>query len=273
MASKVNVKFVAILVGVLILLAGGVGGTAMLVLFKSADDLAAQGDALMQAGNPTEAEKAYAKAVNKERTNPEYIRKWRDAIGQLVPKTQTLFDIKYPQYTQVRKTLADLLKTDVAAHRDYLDTLMEMLGAGYSRPLCEQIAQAASDALLQFGETKQATDSDVLKRYRALANLRIMTEARNLKPETEQQIKADFEAALAADPGDVESVIGLQQWYLYQADMAIRGERLDEGSKLAEQGRKVVRDFRARDPKEPKTALTQLSWLLTDARRQAQAIS
>jgi tetratricopeptide (TPR) repeat protein len=273
MASKVNVKFVAILVGVLILLAGGVGGTAMLVLFKSAKDLSAQGDALMQAGNPAEAEKAYAKAVNKERTNPEYLRKWRDAIGQVVPKTQTLFDSKYPQYTQVRKTLADLLKTDVAAHRDYLDTLMEMLGAGYSRPLCEQIAQAASDALLQFGETKQASDSDVLKRYRALANLRIMTEARNLKPETEQQIKTDFEAALAADPGDVESVIGLQQWYLYQADMAIRGERLDEGSKLAEQGRKIVRDFRAKDPKEPKTALTQLSWLLTDARRQAQAIS
>lgn len=273
MASKVNVKFVAILVGVLILLAGGVGGAAMLVLFKSAKDLSAQGDALMKAGNAAEAEKAYAKAVNKERTNPEYLRKWRDAIGQVVPKTQTVFDSKYPQYTQVRKTLADLLKTDIPAHRDYLDALMEMMGAGYSRPLCEQIAQAATDALLQFGETKQGGESDVLKRYRALANLRIMTEARNLKPEAEQQIKSDFEAALAADPADVDSVIGLQQWYMYQADMAIRGERLDEGNKLAEQGRKVVRDFRAKDPKEPKTALTELSWLLTDARRQAQAIS
>lgn len=273
MASKVNVKFVAILVGVLILLAGAVGGAAMLVLFKSAEELAAQGDAFMQAGNAVEAEKAYAKAVNKERTNPEYLRKWRDSIGQVIPKTQTLFDSKYPQYTQVRKTLADLLRTDVAAHRDYLDTLMEMLGAGYNRQLCEQIAQSATDALLQFGETKQGGESDVLKRYRALANLRIMTEARNLNPEAEQGIRTDFEAALAADPGDVDSVIGLQTWYMYQADMAIRGERLDEGNKLAEQGRKIVREFRAKDPSEPKTALAQLSWLLTDARRQAQAMS
>ncbi|MBY0112645.1 MAG: tetratricopeptide repeat protein [Phycisphaerales bacterium] len=273
MASKVNVKFVAILVGVLILLAGGVGGAAMFVLFKSAKDLASQGDALMKANNPTEAEKAYAKAVNKEPTNAEYLRKWRDSLSQVVPKSQTLFDSKYPQYTVVRKRLADLLRTDVAAHRDHLDTLIEMLGAGYNRQLCEQIAQTTTDALAQFGETKQGGESDVLKRYRAMANLRIMTEARNLKPEVEQQIKSDFEAALAADPGDVESVIGLQTWHLYQADMAIRGERLDEGNKLAEQGRKIVRDFRAKAPNEPKAMLAQIGWLLTDARRQAQAMS
>lgn len=273
MASKVNVKFVAVLVGALVLLAGGVGGAAMFVLFKSAKDLASQGDSFMKANNPTEAEKAYGKAVNKEPTNPEYLRKWRDALGGVVPKTQTLFDSKYPQHAMVRKRLADLLRTDVAAHRDYLDTMMEMLGAGYNRSLCEKIAQDTTDALLQFGETKESTDSDVLKRYRALANLRIMTEARNLKPEAEQQIKSDFEAAIAADPADVDSVIGLQTWYLYQADMAIRGERLDEGTKLADQGRQIVRDFRSKDPNEPKTALAQLGWLLTDARRQAQAMT
>jgi tetratricopeptide (TPR) repeat protein len=274
MASKVNVKFVAILVGALVLLAGGVGGVAMFVLLKSAKDLAAQGDTFMKANNSAEAEKAYAKAVNKEPTNPEYLRKWRDALGTVVPKSQTLFDAKYPQHAMVRERLADLLRTDVPAHRDYLDTLMEMLGAGYNRNLCERIAQEATDALAQFGETKLNTsEADVLKRYRAQANLRIMTEARNLKPETEQQIKSDFEAAIAADPGDVESVIGLQSWYLYQADMAVRGERLDEATKLAEQGRQVVRDFRSKDPNEPKTALAQLGWLLTDARRQAQAMS
>lgn len=274
MASKVNVKFVAILVGALVLLAGGVGGAAMFVLFKSAKDLAAQGDSFMKANNAVEAEKAYAKAVNKEPTNADYLRKWRDALAGVVPKTQTLFDAKYPQHAMVRQRLASLLRTDVAAHRDYLDALMEMLGAGYNRNLCEKIAQETTDALAQFGETKLPNaDADVLKRYRAMANLRIMTEARNLKPEAEQQIKNDFEAAIAADPADVDSVIGLQTWYLYQADMAIRGERLDEGNKLAEQGRQIVRDFRAKDPNEPKSALAEVGWLLTDARRQAQAMT
>lgn len=273
MASKVNTKFVAILVGALVLLAGGVGAAAYMVLFKSAADLAKQGDALMAANKPVEAEKAYGKAVNKDATNIEYLRKWRDSLEKLAPATQTLFDAKYPQYPLVRKKIADLLRTDVQAHRDHLDVYLQtMENAGYNRQFAESLVQSATDSLSQFGDAKDG-ESEALKRYRALANLRILLESKSMKDADIAGIKSDFEAALRADPADVDSVIGLHNWYIYQADLALNNQRPDEAIKLAEEGRNIVREFRSKDPSEPRTKLLTLGWLLADAKRQAFALS
>ena len=273
MASKVNTKFVAILVGALVLLAGGVGAAAYMVLFKSAADLARQGDALMSANKPIEAEKAYGKAVNKDATNIDYLRKWKSALEKLAPTTQTLFDAKYPQYTLVRKKIADLQKTDVQAHRDHLGVYLQTLeSAGYSRQFAESLAQAATDALAQFGDTQEG-ESQVLRRYRALANLRILNESKNLKDSEIDAIRADFEAALKADPADVDSVIGLHNWYIYRADNALNNQRPDEAITEAEKGRNIIREFRAKDPSEPRTKLLTMSWLLADARRQAASLN
>jgi len=273
MASKVNTKFVAILVGALVLLAGGVGAAAYMVLFKSAADLAKQGDALMAANKPTEAEKAYGKAVNKDATNIAYLRKWKESLEKLTPATQTLFDAKYPQYSLVRKKIADLLKTDVKAHRDHLDVYLQtMENAGYSRQFAESLAQAATDALAQFGNSNDG-DGQVLRRYRALANLRILSESKNLKDSEMDAIKADFEAALKADPADVDSVIGLHNWYVFKADNALNNQRPDDAINEAEKGRNLVREFRAKDPSEPRTKLLTLGWMLADAKRQAFALN
>ncbi|MBX3388689.1 MAG: tetratricopeptide repeat protein [Phycisphaeraceae bacterium] len=274
MAAKVNTKFVAILVGALVLLAGGVGAAAYMVMFKSAADLAKQGDALMAAGKPTEAEKVYGKAVNKDATNLTYLRKWKESLEELAPQTQTLFDAKYPQYTLVRKKIADLQRTDVQAHKDHLDVYLQtMENAGYNRQFAESLAQSATDALAQFGDAKEG-DSESLRRYRALANLRILTESKNLKDSEIEAIKADFEAALKADPADVDSVVGLHNWYVYKADFALNNQqRPDEAVEWAEKGRNVVREFRSKDPKEPRTAMLELGWMLADAKRQAYALN
>ncbi|MGH7244227.1 MAG: tetratricopeptide repeat protein [Phycisphaerales bacterium] len=273
MASKVNTKFVAILVGALVLLAGGVGAAAYMVLFKSASDLAKQGDALMAANKPDQAEKAYGKAVNKDATNIAYLRKWKDSLEKLSPTSQTLFDAKYPQYTVVRKKIADLLKTDVPSYRDQLEVYLQtMENAGYSRQFAESMAQATTDALAQFSNVKEGDPSEALRRYRAVANLRILNESKNLKDSEINAIKADYEAAIKADPADVDSIIGLHNWYIYQADNAQNNQRPDEALKWAEDGRKIIRDFREKDPKEPRTKLLTLGWMLADAKRQAYAV-
>jgi Tfp pilus assembly protein PilF len=273
MASKVNTKFVAILVGALVLLAGGVGAAAYLVLFKSAADLAKQGDALMAANKPIEAEKAYGKAVNKDATNIEYLRKWQESLSKLAPETQTLFDSKYPQFPLARKKIADLLRTDVQAHRDYLDVYLQtMENAGYSRQFAESLAQGATDALAQFGDVKEGP-SEVLRRYRGLANLRILNESKTLKDSEVEAIKADLEAALKADPSDVDSLIALHNWYIFRADNALNNQRPDEAIVEAEKGRNLIREFRAKHPEEPRTQLLTLSWMLADAKRQAGALS
>ncbi|MBS0189617.1 MAG: tetratricopeptide repeat protein [Phycisphaerales bacterium] len=276
MAAKVNTKFVAILVGALVLLAGAVGGAAWMVLFKSAADLARQGDALMSAGKPTEAERIYGKAVNKEPTNLAYLKKWKESIEKMVPPTQTQFDSKYPTYTLVRKRIADLQRTDVQSHRDLLDVYLTTIqNSGYSRPYTESLVQATTDALAQYGDgTKGYGDGEVLRRYRALANLRIMTESKNLKEAEEQLIKADFEAALAADPGDVESVVGLHNWYTARADRLLNDlQRPDDAVKEAEKGRDLIRKFREKDPREPRTRMVELGWTIADARRQLASLN
>lgn len=273
MAAKVNTKFVAILVGSLVLLAGAVGAAAYMVLFKSAADLVKQGDALMAENKPKEAEKAYGKAVNKEATNIEYLRKWQASLEALAPESQTQFDASYPQYVLSRKRVADILKTDVPAHREHLDVYLRMLeNSGYNRQFAESMAQAATDALAQFGATGQG-ESEVLRRYRALANLRVLTESKNLKDAEIEAIKADFEAALRADPTDVDSVIGLHNWYIYLADNAMKNQQMDQALQLAEQGRGIIRDYRAKNPGEPRTKLLTLGWLLADAKRQAFALN
>lgn len=276
MAAKVNTKFVAVLVGALVLLAGAVGGAAWMVMFKSAKELVQQGDSLMSAGNATEAEKLFGKAVNKEPTNVEYLRKWRASIEKLTPTTQTTFDAKYPQYTLVRKRIADLLRTDVASYRDLFDVYLQTIqNAGYNRQYTESLSQATTDALAQFGDGSQGYgEGEVLRRYRALANLRIMLESKNLKEADEQLIKADFEAALAADPADVESVLGLHSWHIFRADRLMNDlQRPDEAVRVAEQGKDLVRAFREKDPNEPKTKLTTIGWLLADARRQVRDLN
>ncbi|MCR9076635.1 MAG: hypothetical protein NXI07_11420, partial [bacterium] len=79
MASRVNTRFVILLiVGVLGLL--GLTLAAYMVAFKSAADNVSEGERLLAEGNVKLAERAFSKAVNKDSTNVEYINKWIESL-------------------------------------------------------------------------------------------------------------------------------------------------------------------------------------------------
>jgi hypothetical protein len=88
MASKVNVKFVSMLAAGLIGAFALVAGATYYLVTNSATDLARMGDKAVAEGKYDDAVIYYSKAVFKEKTNSEYLGKWRDSLRKLSPPEQ-----------------------------------------------------------------------------------------------------------------------------------------------------------------------------------------
>lgn len=109
MASKVNTKFVVILVGALLALAVGVGGLAAITLRMSGERNVAAGDRLvaeaeqaLAAGNQqaanelfSDAASQYGRAVNKDGTRQDWLEVWRDTLLKTTPETDVEYSKQY----------------------------------------------------------------------------------------------------------------------------------------------------------------------------------
>ncbi|MFG0293906.1 MAG: tetratricopeptide repeat protein [Phycisphaerales bacterium JB050] len=165
MASKVNTKFVVILVGALLALAIGVGGLAAYSLRMSGERNIAAGDRLMvqaeeaRAQGDQEAELQlvgeaagqYGRAVSKDRTRREWLLKLRDALLLTVPDTGVEYEKKYTQtYLGVLDQLASLDPTNGYFQHAFVEAR-------------EELARVSSgpNSLLQL-------ESDIDRRVRSL---------------------------------------------------------------------------------------------------------
>src|SRR5215470_10233345 len=118
MAARVNSRFVVILAIVLSVAFALVALVGLRMIRKSSEQLAALGDQQMSAGHYKEAALLYSKAVNKDQQNPEVLRKWISALEKMAPEqVQEYQDVYNRSYITAIRALADLLKTDLAAHR------------------------------------------------------------------------------------------------------------------------------------------------------------
>jgi hypothetical protein len=124
MASKVNTRFVIILAAALVVLVGGVAGLAVFVSSRSGASYVAKGDAKMAEGDYTAAESFYSIAVNKEQQNVPWLLKWIEALSKKVPANEVVFRDDFRMYLNAHRALAVAKKTDVQAHRNYLDILL-----------------------------------------------------------------------------------------------------------------------------------------------------
>lgn len=210
MASRVNTRFVIILiVGVIALL--GLVMFAWSVAIKSSDDLAKRGDDFMAQGEYKQAEFAYSKAVNKDATNTENLRKWVEALEMLVPETETEYRDRFTgDYIGAIRKTATILRNDVAAHERFLSIGHEMLNAQYSREIADRIIDDANGSLAFFdGDPSQVHEWERLKRYRGLAITAIAKNSGVLEDDQYTLAKEDLERAIEVDPTDAESLIGL----------------------------------------------------------------
>lgn len=270
MAAKVNTKFVIGLIVALIVLAGGVGAAAFLVLFKSAADHAKAGEVALAAGDVEAAESAFSKAVAKDMTNVEYLRRWTSTLQKIVPETEAKFDELYQRrYLPGVKRIADQLKTDVDAHRDYLDLLYDdMVSSSFSRDFCEYLIDQTNSALQNFaapgtGDSEDYGPGNVLRRYRGIAATRMIVAGTTVSEELEARVLPDLEAALKADPKDADSALAIEAYYNAKANTARRTG--GEWTTFLEKGRQAVRDFIQANPDNPRALLSRTSWVGDDA--------
>lgn len=238
MAAKVNIRFVVTLAVVLSVIFLGVAIAGYVVLRKSGSELVALGDQKAAEGNWEEAEGYYGRAVNKERSNPDYLRKWVDAIGHMTPAQTVQYRDRYNKYLAGQMALADTLRTDMEQHRRALDILVDRnrLGAASSGDW-EVVIQRAETAMAFFQDG--SPEQQKLRFYRGLARTAIAESGTDLPADEREEAEADLAAAVEADPLD-ERALGTQLVWLGR--VAVR-ER-DRG--VREKGEAILADIRAR---------------------------
>lgn len=259
MASRVNIKFVLILSLVMVLAFVGVTVAFFTVVRKSGSDYIRLGEQMESEGNMKDAVKFYSRAVNKEKNNVEYLEKWRDAMLDWIPESRTEYDSEYRMYVGgILPTLASVLQTDVAAHRANLEERYKQVAfSPFNRASCDRMVKDTEDALAFFKGLPEG-EWQVLRRYRGMSLVRIMSAGLELGDEQRELAREDLEAALSVDPADAESAMKLAQWHEV---MATTAEKIDDHEARASHeadALKVVDDFLKRNPGNAPVMLTRL---------------
>lgn len=228
MASRMNTKFIVILVAGVVAMLGAVFA-AYTVVSKSAADLAALGDQAMAEGEYRQAAKHYSKAVNKDTTTPEYSEKWIGALENWVPETQTAYrDAFRSDYLLAVNHAATVQRTDVDAYERELGIQLQMLLNGYSRGAADRLIERTTEALGYFDGFEGVDERwPVLRRYRGIAWELIGRQGGVVDPETYPLVREDLEASLAVRPGDDRARAGLMRWIVYVAAQNLRGDDIE----------------------------------------------
>lgn len=265
MASKVNTKFVVLLgVGVV----GGLGllmGAAYMLLYNTPEDLVRKGDAAMAQKEYVEAAAYYAKACDKEKGNPENFRRWRESIEAQTPDTPAKMDSLVQAWRGATRMLAVTKKTDVAAKREYLETLRPVLTGAFDRTGLTYVKTECDNLFVPFAGQTGAWE--VLRKYRGMAQMRLVLGTPESKVTDWDAPIADLEAALRADTTDHESAMSLEGIYLEMADRARKAAKPQEAEALDAKADGVINDYLAKNPTDP---VMLLGTLRRDTNRAAQ---
>jgi tetratricopeptide (TPR) repeat protein len=279
MASKVNVKFVVTLaVGALVVF-GGMAAAAYYLLQNSAADLIAKGDQALASAEklagtpgakPEEVSEAFRKAadiysrgVHKERTNVEYLRKWEGALTKYAPETRVTFDKVYMDYFNLLRQKATMMRTDVAAHRQFLDFLME---SNNTPSGMEQVRSTTTEAITFFKDetAEKRGQAEVLRRYRGVAVTRLSQMGGEVKPADLDAAKQDLLAALKADPKDGEALEAMLVLLDGVRSQAARASKADEKAAAEAEQKAMLDAFLAANPADPRASVLQLSVVLRE---------
>ncbi|HYE60359.1 MAG TPA: tetratricopeptide repeat protein [Phycisphaerales bacterium] len=247
MAGNVNTKFVVGLTAGAAVVIGGLSYTAYVLLQNSGADLARMGDQKMAAKQYKEAADTYAKAVNKEKTNTEFLRKWITALKQTNRESQRSYSDAFHKELALSVRQLALVSDQIADKREYFELRQDMLESMpfYKEGYEDVIADA--DLILSKYPAPSA-ESESLRRYRGMARLRIALNTPDAPKELVEGAKADLEAALAAAPGDQDSAQWLAVWHGLAANKAATANNLDEANKHMASAEKVITDFLAKNP-------------------------
>jgi tetratricopeptide (TPR) repeat protein len=274
MASKLNTKFVVGLSAALIVAAVGVGGSLYWIAKNNDKRLFSRGVEAYDKGDFVLAEQLLSKAVNKQRTNIQYLAKWKDALEKTTPATSTKYATQFQLYGLLMRDLSVQAKTDVGLHRAFLDLNLKQLTYGrYSQEGYESLAEAADTALNFFstpGATATNGNPETLKRYRGIARTMIgANKGDNADPAVTESAITDLQAALSADPADADVAVMLSTAHTVRAAVARRVSDLPTADANGKAARSTLQDFLKVNPT---SAYASMALMELDYGEQARSI-
>jgi len=258
MNTRINVKLlIGLLVG-LTLFVGAGAVVAYQVLTKSGAEYARMGDEAVAAEDWETARQMYGRAVGHDRTNVEWLSKWRTAIIRDVPEDQLTLERLYRErYMGILERLAAIQQDDPQAQRDYLDMLYEQAKAFSPRPSTWlSLRDLATDKVDQLASTEPEVQA--LRRYEGLAGLRLM----QLLPDDEenaQETLNDLRAAYEADPTDVETKSAIVTWHVIEWRRAVRERRPEAAAVRADEVRDELASLLEAHPDDPNARLVEIA--------------
>jgi len=269
MASKVNVKFIAIAGAVLSVGVAVLGWVAYDRISKTAEESALLGDEAAAVDDWVTARVMYSRAVAKDQSNVEWIDKWINAIRNIKPASPREYtELYFNDYLVALRGRADADRTNVESFRAFLEEMhRRMQASGDSLGAWEDHLNHVETFLAMYRGDELA--GRTLRRYRGLARLGLLIKQPDPSPEEYGSARADLEAALAADPSDAETVQALSGIDLFIAQKHRRLNELTEMSEREVAARVRLEEFVKDHPPAPAIRLALLRMELSAAARDA----
>ncbi len=243
MASKVNVKFVGLLVLCIAVLAGAGVYVAGRTVYKSGADHFKAGKEWEAKGDMEKAAASYAKAVNKDRAKLEYLEAWIGALGKITPSSlQSYRDRFQMEYRPALAALAQAKENDADAQRPLLEVTL-FINSEFGAELSgwEGMIEQTNEIIGRFPSGDKG--GQALRRYRGIARTRWAEMSGMQAEDAMTKAKEDLEAAVAAEPASPESMAALGEWYRVATQHARLRRENDKADKLIKEGHERLNNF------------------------------
>ncbi len=260
MASRVNTKFVVILI-IAVVAVLGMLFAAYSVVIKSADDLARKGDQALAAGDTKTARELYSRAVSKDPTIVENLEKWIGTIEMWVPETEpAYYDGFRRDYLGAIHQAAVIQRTNVDAYHRELGIQFELLRREYSRSMADNIISRTTQVLGNFDGLSGVDPSwPTLRRYRGMAWYRISERGGVVEPEQYELVRDDLEAAIEADPSDEMVRTALMRWTIIEAVQQVENDDITPVINARAQAMAMGEQHLEQFPESPLVAVTLMA--------------
>lgn len=255
MAGRVNTRFVAALIVVLVLLTLIPAGYWYLFIRADAGTLVKRADQLLTQGSTDKALENYGKAIRLRPGDVDLLLKFADVLSQA--KTSDPRTAK--NYVGQRIASLQQAITQKPGDPEPYQQLMEL----YMRLGRELGDFDVWKLMYDNSNTRVSANTDpahvaVAKKYRGVAQVSRM-EQLDLKPEERSQTQQDLADALKQSPDDRDANYYLAIWHVLEARALARaGGRVDEVEQHRQEAAKLSAASLARHPDDPRWGLDRL---------------
>jgi tetratricopeptide (TPR) repeat protein len=258
MASRVNLKFVLLLGGIVSLIVVGVVWVGMKNFMPGGEQNIERGQEAEKKGDLKQAINYYGRAVNKDRGNAEWVAIWLKAIEKYTPPDRKAYeDMYFGDYMGALRAMADADRRNVPAFKRYLEERYQFwTHNGSSLKIWESFEREATDIIKLYQGDAQGRLA--LDRYHGLAISGQYLHSGSLDSKVVETASKELSDAVKADPHDRDAALALNNIKRIQAEKEVRANHQAEADKILAAIHKDLEDFVANNKDDFRARFTLL---------------